>query len=95
MRQVKTMKVKPLPNMKVRRPAHEGGQLMHEDGEVVPLNTYWRRRLLAKDVVPVTPEDEASTKAKREAAAKVAEAPENKEPTTPQPVKRAKAVEEK
>lgn len=45
--------VKPAPGLKVRNP--ETGLHLPDEGDQVPLTTYWRRRLKDGDVVDAKP----------------------------------------
>lgn len=52
-----TAKFKPAPGLQVRDPVSM--QLLHEDGETKPYNTFWRRREMDGDVVRVDDDTKA------------------------------------
>ena len=57
--------VKPAAGLSVREP-HRGFRLMPAEGDHVPDNGYWRRRLAAGEVVPAEAPKPASDDAKRQ-----------------------------
>lgn len=54
--------VKPAPDRAVPVP-EKGGQLLGEQGEWVPRDAYWHRRLTDKDVIEVDPPEQVEATA--------------------------------
>jgi uncharacterized protein DUF2635 len=57
---METIFVKPKAGFKIRRP--DTNSLLSEDGESVPKNTFWARRLLDGDVVEAKAADKKDSK---------------------------------
>ena len=49
---METLNIKPAPGLTVRKP---GGAVLSEEGETVPKNSYWLRRVNDGDVVFIKP----------------------------------------
>lgn len=43
--------VRPRPGYIVRKPLADGGGLLEESGELVPMSSYWRRRIKTGEVL--------------------------------------------
>lgn len=67
-------KGKPRTHALVRKPPHEGGQYLANDGEIVTRSTYWLRRVKSKDCID-TPTEKVVTKESKQPKTKPSEQP--------------------